>query len=153
MTPFAKPEVQAKFDAYPPVARKRLLALRELVFRVAAVTHGVGDVDESLKWGEPSYTTRNKAGSPFRMDWKARAPDQYAVYFHCQTGLVEMFKTMFPNDFTFEGNRALVLALSRKLPADELTVCIAAALTYHVKQREIRRADTLLGGSHHAGEN
>jgi hypothetical protein len=131
MTPFSNPAVRAKFEAYPPVPRKRLLALRELIFRVAAATPGVDLVEESLKWGEPSYTTRNKAGSPFRMDWKARAPDEFAMYFHCQTDLVEMFRTMFPNDFRFEGNRALVLALGHKVPADELAVCISAALTYH----------------------
>jgi hypothetical protein len=131
MTPFSNPAVRAKFEAYPPVPRKRLLALRELIFRVATDTPGVGEVDESLKWGEPSYTTRDKAGSPFRMDWKARAPDEFAMYFHCQTDLVEMFRTMFPNDFRFEGNRALVLALDNKVPTDELVVCISAALTYH----------------------
>jgi hypothetical protein len=132
MTPFANPAVQSKFDAYPPVARKRLLALRELVFHVAKASPRVGELEESLKWGEPSYSTRNKAGSPFRMDWKPRAPDQYAMYFHCQTGLVEMFRTMFPNDFRFEGNRALVLQLTGKVPNGELAVCIAAALTYHL---------------------
>jgi hypothetical protein len=135
MKPFANPEVQAKFDAYPFAARRRLLALRELVFRVAAATPGVGELDESLKWGEPTYTPCNKAGSPFRMDWKAKAPDEYAMYFHCQTGLVEMFRTMFPNDFRFEGNRALVLALDNKVPTDELAVCISAALTYHRNKR------------------
>lgn len=136
MTPFSNSEVRAKFDAYPLTARRRLLALRELVFRVAAATPGVGEVDESLKWGEPTYTPRNKAGSPFRMDWKAKAPDDYAVYFHCQTGLVEMFKTLFPSDFRFAGNRALVLALDSKVPVDELAVCISAALTYHRNKRK-----------------
>ena len=135
MTPFTNPVVQAKFGAYPPGPRQRLLTLRELVFRVAAATPGVGALDESLKWGEPTYTSRNKAGSPFRMDWKAKAPDDYAVYFHCQTGLVAMFRTMFPNDFRFEGNRALVLALTSKVPEDELAVCIGAALTYHRNKR------------------
>lgn len=135
MTPFAHPEVQARFDAYPPVPRKRLLVLRELVFRVAAATPSVREVQESLKWGEPSYTTGNKAGSPFRMDWKERAPDQVAMYFHCQTDLIAMFRTMFPNDFRFEGNRALVIELSGKLPEDELAICIAAALTYHLMKR------------------
>lgn len=75
MTPFSNLAVQAKFASYPLVPRKRLLALRELIFRVATDTPGVGEVEESLKWGEPSYTTLNKSGSPFRMDWKARAPD------------------------------------------------------------------------------
>ncbi len=139
MTPFTNPAVQDKFDAYPSVPRKRLLALRELVFRVAGATHGVGKIEESLKWGEPTYTTRNKAGSPFRMDWKDNAPNQYAMYFHCQTSLVEMFKTLFPKDFGFDGNRALILPLSDTLPQDELAICIAAALTYHLKKRVGKR--------------
>jgi hypothetical protein len=139
VTPFTKPEVHAKFAAYPPVPRKRLLALRELVFRVAALAPGVGAIDESLKWGEPTYTTLNKAGSPFRMDWKEKTPDQVAMYFHCQTDLVEVFRTLFPKDFRFEGNRALILALPSKVPEDELTFCIAAALTYHLKKREGKR--------------
>lgn len=140
MTPFTNPEVQARFGAYPPVPRKRLLALRELVFRVAAATPGVGEIAESLKWGEPTYTTSNKAGSPFRMDWKEKTPDRYAMYFHCQTDLVEIFRTLFPKDFSFEGNRALVLALTEKMPENELAFCIAAALTYHLKKREGKRA-------------
>ncbi len=131
MTPFTNPDVQAKFDAYPPVPRRRLLALRELVFRVAAATPAVGELQESLKWGEPTYTTLNKSGSPFRMDWKDKAPDQVAMYFHCQTDLVAMFRTLFPKDFQFEGNRALVLGLADKVPEDELAMCIGAALTYH----------------------
>lgn len=140
MAPFSNPEVQARFDAYPSAPRKRLLALRELVFRVAAATPGVVEITESLKWGEPTYTTSNKAGSPFRMDWKEKVPDQYAMYFNCQTDLVKMFRTLFPQDFRFEGNRALVLMLSSKLPEDELAVCIAAALTYHLKKRQGKRA-------------
>ncbi|APW42079.1 DUF1801 domain-containing protein [Rhodoferax saidenbachensis] len=140
MTPFSNPEVQARFNAYPPGPRKRLLALRELVFRVAAATPGVGEIAESLKWGEPSYTTSNKAGSPFRMDWKEKSPDQVAMYFNCQTDLVEIFRTLFPQDFRFEGNRALVLALSSKAPEEELAFCIAAALIYRLKKREGKRA-------------
>jgi hypothetical protein len=141
MTPFADAQVRAKFDAHPAIPRKRLLALRELVFRVAAATTGVGEMQESRKWGEPSYTSRNKAGSPLRMDWKARAPDHYAMYFHCQTDLVEMARTLFPMDFKFEGKRALVLPLSDTLPTGALEICIAAALTYHLPKRSSQQVD------------
>ncbi|HEY6514436.1 MAG TPA: DUF1801 domain-containing protein [Burkholderiaceae bacterium] len=140
MKPFADPEVKAKFDSYPPVPRKRLLALRELVFRTAEATDGIGEIEESLKWGEPAYTTKNKAGSTVRVDWKSKTPGQYAMYFHCQTHLIESFRTMFPNDFKFEGNRALVFELSETVPRDALAVCIAASLTYHLKKRVAKRA-------------
>jgi len=140
MKPFADPAVAAHFESYPPVVRKKMLALRELVFATAEKIEGVGELQETLKWGEPAYVTaQTKSGSTVRMDWKARAPEQYAMYFHCQTGLVESFKTMFPHDFKFEGNRALVFALSEKVPADALAFCIQASLTYHSRKRAARQ--------------
>jgi hypothetical protein len=134
MTPFKNPAVAAKFDAYPLKVRRKMLTLRALVFRVAAQTPGVGELEESLKWGEPAYSTKNKAGSTIRIDWKSKKPNQYAMYFHCQTNLVETFKKMFPSEFKFEGNRAIVFKLDEPVREEALTVCIAAALTYHVRK-------------------
>lgn len=140
MKPFADPAVAAHFESYPPAARKKLLALRELVFATAEQLEAVGELQETLKWGEPAYVTaETKSGSTVRIDWKSKAPDRYAVYFHCQTGLVESFRSMFPDDFTFEGNRALVLKLSQQVPTDALVLCIEAALTYHSRKRTARR--------------
>ena len=135
MRPFHSPEVAAKFDGYPPMARRRLLALRELVFRVAETTDGVGEIEEVLKWGQPAYVTKNKSGSTLRIDCKKADPNHCAMYFHCQTHLVESFRAMFPNDFKFEGNRALVFALADKVAKDALAICIAASLTYHLKKK------------------
>jgi hypothetical protein len=46
MKRFAEPAVAAVFAAYPAALRKCLLALRELVFDVAARTDGVGALTE-----------------------------------------------------------------------------------------------------------
>jgi hypothetical protein len=135
MKSFASAEVLAKFNTYPSNVRQKLLALRELVFRTAAATEGVGEIEETLKWGETAYVTKNRSGTTIRIDWKKNDPDHYAMYFHCQTNLVDTFRTLFPQDFKFEGNRALVFALKDKLPQDALAVCIAASLTYHLKKR------------------
>ena len=135
MTPFDDPSVAAKFESYPPQARQALLALRELVFRTANETPGVSEIEETLKWGEPAYVTKIKAGRTIRMDWKSRDPDCYALYFHCQSGLVDMFRTLFPDDFAFEGNRAMVFRFGEQVPEDALAICIAAALTYHLNKR------------------
>jgi hypothetical protein len=51
MTPFQSPQVAAHFDRYPAVAKKKMLALRELVFAVAAQTPAIGALQETLKWG------------------------------------------------------------------------------------------------------
>jgi hypothetical protein len=133
MSPFQNKSVAAKFQTYPIAVRRKLLALRQLVLRTAKAIPEVGEIEETLKWGEPAYVTRSGAGSTVRIDWKAKTPDQYAMYFHCQTGLVESFRSMFPSDFRFEGNRALVFRLDERVPLDALSVCIAASLTYHLK--------------------
>lgn len=120
------------FDAAPPEARRRLMALRAIIYDTAAATEGVGPLDETLKWGEPAYvTTASRSGSTVRLGWKASAPTRVAVYFHCQTTLVDTFRTLFPNEFRFEGRRAIVFEAADEIPADALGVCIAAALTYH----------------------
>jgi hypothetical protein len=115
-----------------------MLALRELVIKTAATTAGVGEIDETLKWGEPAYLTKNKAGSTVQMDWKAKSPTSYALYFNCNTNLVDGFRTMFPRDFGFEGRRALVFQLDQTLHHDAVVFCIAASFTYHLKQTERR---------------
>ena len=119
--------------SYPPAIRLKVMALRRLIFDTAATTDGVGPISETLKWGEPAYlTAASKSGSTIRIGWKKSAPSRYALYFHCQTNLVETFRAQFPDVFVFEGNRAIVFEESDAvLPTDPLAMCIAAALTYH----------------------
>jgi hypothetical protein len=132
MRKFQNAAVAQAFAAYPPGIRKKLLALRELIFATAQSTDGVGELEETLKWGEPAYVTaRSRSGSTVRIDWKKAKPAQYAMYFNCQTNLVETFKTLFPGEFRFEGNRAIVFDEAEPVPAESLSFCVAAALTYH----------------------
>ncbi len=136
MTPFANDEVARVFAAYPEPIRARLLALRQLIFDTAASTDGVGHLDEMLKWGEPAYlTSQSKSGSTIRIHSKKASARQYAIYFNCQSTLVDTFRSLFPEDFTFEGNRALVLDAADEPPMDALAFCIGEALTYHRKKR------------------
>ncbi|MGE0347857.1 DUF1801 domain-containing protein [Hydrogenophaga sp.] len=140
MTPFAHAGVAARFATYPPRARRKLMALRELILRIAATTEGVGGIEETLKWGEPAYVTPNRAGSTIRLDWKPNDPDHCAMYFNCQTTLVDTFRTLFPRELRFDGNRALLLPVQGEAPQDTLALCIAAALTYHLQKRRARAA-------------
>ncbi len=136
-TPLTNPAVLAVFDSYPPALRKKLLALRQLILDTAAGTEGVGALDETLKWGEPAYVTVNKKGSTVRIDRK-KNQDRYAIYFNCNTTLVDTFRSMFPHSFSFEGNRALVFEANDPLPKEELTFCIGMALCYHQKKHAPR---------------
>jgi Domain of unknown function (DU1801) len=131
MTPFKDPRVAATFDGYPVGARKKLMQLRESIFAVAATTENVGVIEETLKWGEPAYlTTESRTGSTIRIAWKRSKPNQYAMYFICTTNLVETFRSMFPEDFCFEGNRAIVFQTASAVPWDAVQFCIATALTH-----------------------
>ena len=63
------PEVAALFERYPKEIKAKLLSLRQLIFDVASKTSGVGELEETLKWGQPSYlTTQTKSGSLVRID-------------------------------------------------------------------------------------
>ena len=87
------PAIEAIFEAYPQPVKSRLLALRRLIFDTADTTEGVGALEETLKWGQPSYlTTESKSGSTIRIDQVKAEAGRYAVYFHCQTDLVETFR-------------------------------------------------------------
>jgi hypothetical protein len=123
------PEVEVVFGNYPAAVREKLLGLRDLIVETARELEGVSTLEETLKWGEPSYIT--KYGSTLRMDWKAKTPNQYAMYFKCTSRLVETFRTVFKNDFNFEGNRAIVFSMTDRIPKKELKECIKATLSYH----------------------
>src|ERR1700712_3547171 len=80
------PAVEAVFNAYPKPAKARLLALRRLIFDTAKATREAGTLQETLKWGQPSYlTAETKSGSTIRIDQVKPATNQIALYFHCQT--------------------------------------------------------------------
>jgi hypothetical protein len=73
-------------------------------------------------------------GSTIRINRHRKQDRQYAVYFHCQTTLVDSFRGLFPKTFKFEGNRCIVFDEADRVPAAELKICIGMALTYHRKR-------------------
>src|SRR5215468_2744218 len=134
----AKPDaaVDAAFDACPAPVKTKLLALRRLILDTAKQTKGVGRIEEALKWGQPSYlTAETGSGSTIRIDRVKSADNQVAVFFHCQTDLVDTFREFYPK-LSYSGNRAILLDADKKLPEAELRHCVALALTYHLRKRK-----------------
>ena len=123
--------VKIVFDNYPVEYRYPLLQIRELIYNVASKIPEVGELEESLKWGQSTYSTVKKAGSPIRLD--RFGDDKIAIFFHCQTALVSDFRPLFSNKLEFSKNRAIVIDPNETLPIDELALCIEMALTYHLK--------------------
>lgn len=134
---FPNPEVEAVFTSYPAKVQPQMKYLRRLIYEVAAASDRIGELEETLKWGEPSYlTSKTKSGSTLRIDWKEKDPEHYAIFFICNTNLVETFKDRFFADtFQFSGNRAILFGINDSVPENELKLCIALALTYQLNKK------------------
>ena len=108
---FNNREVKKVFNAYPNGVRKKMMLLRQLVLETAKEVDSIKSIEETLKWGEPSHLT--EGGSTIRMDWNKTKPDQYTMYFHCKTKLVDTFKELYKDTFNFDGIRAIVFNKNR----------------------------------------
>jgi len=126
-------EVASTFAAFPDNVRAELLALRQLIIETADDTADVGRIEETLKWGQPSYlTSETRSGSTIRIAPTAqKSTHDYAMFFICHTTLVDDFKRLFGDVFTYDGQRALLFSIGDVLPENELRQCISMALTYH----------------------
>jgi len=130
------PAVAAVFKTYPEPVKGALHALRSLILDTAANLEGVGEIEEALRWGQPAYlTTASKSGTMIRIDQVKSAPDTYALYVHCQTSLIETFKSRYPDELIYEGNRAILFDIKDDFPTDVARHCIRLALTYRLRKR------------------
>lgn len=112
--------------------RTRLAKLRTLILILAQEMEGVGQIEESLKWGQASFATvRPKSGTPIRIDGNANE-DTYSLFVPCSTSLISGFRETHPGMFDYHGNREIRLDLNAPLPKAELSLFITAALTYYL---------------------
>lgn len=125
------PQILAVFDAYPPAARKKMLQLRRWIFECAESCDRA--VEESLKWGEPSY--RCKSGSPIRLGVREAPELTLCLFFNCQSLLVETFREIYPDELIYDGKRAILLPADKKLPQAVVKDCITLALQYHQRKQ------------------
>ena len=133
-------EMAATFAAYDGAVRAELLTLRQLILDTAEETAGVGTIEETLKWGQPSYlTTETRSGSTVRIAPTSPGSDHdYALFFICNTDLIERFRDLFGEALTYDGKRALLFSVGAELPEEVVRECVAMALTYHRDQAVVR---------------
>ena len=105
-------KVEAVFTNYPDFVRDKMQHLRKLVRETAEETEDVVVLEETLKWGEPSFVTKD--GSTLRMDWKEKTPNQYAIYFQCTSRLVDTFRLVFDHKFQYEGKKSNCISIRPK---------------------------------------
>ena len=83
---FSCQKVKEKFAAYPADIHEKLTFLRQLIFNVARQDPQIGVLEETLKWGEPSYyPAMTKSGTAIRIDWKENTPTNYYIFFRGYT--------------------------------------------------------------------
>lgn len=108
--------------------------LRKLILEAAAAIDGLGPLEESIKWGQPSFAPQKRnIGSSVRI--QEGQDGTASLMFICHTNLVDEFRELYGDRLTFEGNRAIIVDLSKQLPREELKHCIALALTYKKRKR------------------
>lgn len=133
-----KPEVQTVFDQYSSAIRDKLQSVRYLIYEVASEIEAVGELEETLKWGQPSYLpSKTKSGTTIRIDQVKDYPDNFALYVNCQTTLIDTFRSRYP-ELIYEGNRAIIFSIDEELPIDTLRECIGMILTYHLRKKPSR---------------
>lgn len=116
------------YEGYPKDIRQKTLNLRQLIIETANEI-SIDELQETLKWGEPSYLTPK--GSTLRIAWRKSSPMHYGLFFHCKTKLVETFKEVYHDSFTFEGNGAIIFKYNDVIPSTALKHCIELSLRYH----------------------
>mgnify|MGYP000625073497 CR=1 FL=1 len=118
----------------PDNLKDKLFSLRELILETAGENPAVGPLDETLKWGEPSFlTSATKSGTTIRINRHNKDDSQYAMYVHCQTDLLDRYRQLYSDKLTLDGNRAVVFNVAEEPPLEAVKHCIAMALTYHLK--------------------
>ena len=136
-SPFQSPDVESVFATYSEELRAPLIQLRQLIFDTASELEGVGPLEETLKWGQPSYlTTQSGTGTTIRIDRIKSKPGRYAMYVHCQTSLLPTYRELYPEELRFDGNRCIEFNLCEEPPTGPLRHCIGLALTYHRSKKK-----------------
>jgi len=127
-------EVSPAFDRIAPDARHVLLEMRDLILDVAQSDPRIGTLHECLRWGEPAYLTQTrKTGTTIRLGVE-KGTGKPAVFFNCRTTLVEEFRQQFGPALRYVKNRAVLIGQADAESREALRICVASALTYHLRK-------------------
>ena len=111
----------------------RLNELQTLVRDAAA--DGAIEIAETVKWGQLSFVTPNGEGTTVRFGQPKGRDDICAVYVHCQTDLVGRWRSLYPDAFEYEGNRAVYVPSTGDVDTAALSHMISMALRYHASKQ------------------
>ncbi len=126
---FPSEEVSSYYFNLTPVMFELFMEVRTWIYELSKKDEKIGEIEECLKWGEPSFLTpKTKSGSTIRMAYVNEL--EFALYFNCKTTIAKEIAMEFP-ELHCDGKRALYLPVNQKLPKTKLIVCLKKALLYH----------------------
>lgn len=123
-------DIQVLYSKYSALEKQKLTEMQDLIHKVADESDI--DITESVKWGQLSFATPN--GTPIRID--KFSDTQVALFVHCQTDLIETWRSLFSDTLQFSKNRAIIISLDEPLPEEQLKICIDQAFNYHSKSQK-----------------
>ncbi|MEO6300562.1 MAG: DUF1801 domain-containing protein [Paracoccaceae bacterium] len=124
------PAIHAVFATWPNPQRNGLEHLRRLILTQAALLPEIGRVTEELRWGQPAYLTPDAhTACSLRI---GMAKQDFALFVHCRTNLIETFAAGPGAGMRFQGTRAVLFRSETEIKDDPLSFLIRAALTYHL---------------------
>lgn len=129
--------VEGLFNNFPGDIGKSLLHIRAMIYEEAHANPSVDQLEESLKWGQPSYVSKNKAGTPIRLGVEKKSPGTFGLYVNCSTSLIETVKHIYGDKLTYDGNRGILFHENDTLPEETLRHVINLAMTYHMNTKRI----------------
>ena len=129
-------KVQEVFGNYENSIRDKLLELRGLIIDEANRHPEIGELQETLKWGQPSYLpARPRIGTTLRIDRHKTRADMAGPFFNCNSSLADDFQQLYPGLFEYEGRRAILIEADGLMHEGALRHCVALALTYHLNKK------------------
>jgi hypothetical protein len=129
--PEIDPDIAKVFDQYPTQVSKVLLTIRHWIFEIAKNSNEIGQIEECLKWGEPSYVSHTpKSGTTLRLSKPKFSESEYGLFVHCQTSLIEEFRVVYP-DFKYDKNRGMLFDSFAPIQTAAIKQFIYLALSYH----------------------
>ncbi len=130
--PRMSPEVKIAFEQLPLESQPVLRALRSVIYDVAQGEPRIGEIEESLKWGDPAYrSVRPQTGTTLRLG--ARKDGRFGLFVPCSTSLIEQFKEDIPGLYDIDGTRGVILTAQSDPFAEPLRLLIHRALTYRLR--------------------
>ncbi len=129
MTDFQSHKIRDVFMRVPDPARSGMLYLRDKLYEIAKTIPATKGLDESLKWGQPSYVPKSGIGTPLRL---GQTDEGFGLFVHCQTTVISEFASLTSN-VNIDGNRGVLFTSMDEVKGSNLEPMICHAMTYKTR--------------------